>query len=83
MREANVSEEIARKHIRTTINDTWNKINHEFITQSPLLHPYVKYTVNTARVAHFIYKHGDGFGNQDRETRAQVLSKLIEPLKLN
>ncbi|KAL7213323.1 hypothetical protein ACSBR2_015939 [Camellia fascicularis] len=83
MREANVSEEIARKKIRTTIKDTWNKINHEIITQSPFLQPFVKYTVNTARVAHFIYQHGDGFGNQERETRAQVLSMLIEPLKLN
>ncbi|CAL5327449.1 unnamed protein product [Camellia sinensis] len=83
MREANVSEEIARKHIRTTIKDTWNKINHEFITQSPFLRPFVKYTINTDRVDHFIYQHGDGFGNQDRETRAQVLPMLIEPLKLN
>ncbi|KAF5943686.1 hypothetical protein HYC85_017763 [Camellia sinensis] len=83
MREANVSEEIAREHIRTTIKDTWDKINHEFITQSPSLQPFVKYTINTARVAHFIYQHGDGFSNQDRETRAQVLSMLIEPLKLN
>ncbi|CAL5410999.1 unnamed protein product [Camellia sinensis] len=83
MREANVSEEIAREHIRTTIKDTWDKINHEFITQSPSLQPFVKYTVNTARVAHFIYQHGDGFSNQDCETRAQVLSMLIEPLKLN
>nr|ANB66345.1 terpene synthase [Camellia sinensis] len=83
MRVANVSEEIARKKIRTSIKDTWNKINHEFITQSPFLQPFVKYTVNTARVAHFIYQHGDGFGNQDRETRAQVLSMLIEPLKIN
>ncbi|KAL7191680.1 hypothetical protein ACSBR2_023712 [Camellia fascicularis] len=80
MREANVSEEIARKHIRTTIKDTRNKINHEFITQSPFLRPFVKYTINTDRVAHFIYQHGDSFGNQDR---AQVLSMLIEPLKLN
>ncbi|KAA8515446.1 hypothetical protein F0562_018943 [Nyssa sinensis] len=83
MREANVSEEIARKHIRNMITDTWKKINSQCITQSLSLQPFVKYTTNTARVAQFIYQHGDGFGVQDRETRDQVLALLIEPLALN
>ncbi|KAM7500894.1 hypothetical protein LguiA_025308 [Lonicera macranthoides] len=83
MREANASEEAARKHIRSVISNTWKKINKECIIQSPLLKPFVKYTTNTARVAHFIYQNGDGFGVQDRETRDQISSLLVEPLVLD
>lgn len=83
MREANVSEEVARKHIRSVISNTWKKINKECIIQSPLFKPLVKYTTNTARVTHFIYQNGDGFGVQDRETRDQILSLLVEPLVLD
>ena len=83
MREANATEEIARKHIESIIMDTWTKINHGIIKHSPLLQPFVKYTTNIARVAHFFYQQGDGFGVQDREIRDQVVSLLIEPLIIN
>ncbi|KAK9268057.1 hypothetical protein L1049_010496 [Liquidambar formosana] len=80
MREANVSEEIARKHIREVIVKTWTKMNDDCFTQSPLLQPVVNIIANVARVAQCIYQFGDGFGVQDRETKEHVLSLLIEPL---
>ncbi|XP_059661015.1 alpha-farnesene synthase-like isoform X2 [Cornus florida] len=83
MREANVPEEIARKHIRSIIRSTWKKINSECVDQkAESLKPFLRYTTNTARVANFIYQNGDGFGVQDRETREQVLAVLIQPLPL-
>ncbi|KAK9265402.1 hypothetical protein L1049_007423 [Liquidambar formosana] len=76
MREEKVSEEMARKHIREMVVKTWKKMNEQCFTQSPLMQPLV----NIARVAQCIYQYGDGFGDQDRETRQQVLSLLIKPL---
>ncbi|KAL8467814.1 hypothetical protein ACS0TY_031163 [Phlomoides rotata] len=81
MREENATEEEAREHIRKLVSDSWKKINGLVVTSSSGM--MMRYVVNTARVANFIYQNGDGFGNQDRETRAQVLSCLIEPLSLD
>lgn len=83
MREKNVSEEVARVHIRSLITNSWKKINYGCAMQSPLLQPFVKCIKNTARVAEFIYQNGDGFGVPDHETRDHVLSLLMEPLPLN
>ncbi|XP_011096130.1 alpha-farnesene synthase [Sesamum indicum] len=82
MREANVTEAAARGHIKNLVTDSWKKINGLFISAPRSQQPVIRYVVNTARVATFIYQNGDGFGVQDRETRDQVLSCLIEPLPL-
>ncbi|KAK4399001.1 Alpha-farnesene synthase [Sesamum angolense] len=82
MREANVTEAAARGHIKSLVTDSWKKINGLFISAPRSQQPMIRYVVNTARVASFIYQNGDGFGVQDRETRDQVLSCLIEPLPL-
>ncbi|KAE8077883.1 hypothetical protein FH972_016401 [Carpinus fangiana] len=83
MREANVSEEIARNHIKGMINKTWKKINGQCFTQLPMLQSFMNIAVNVARVAHWLYQDGDGFGVQDRETRTNILSLLVEPLTLS
>ncbi|CAK9163551.1 unnamed protein product [Ilex paraguariensis] len=83
MREANVSEEVAREHIRSIITKTWKSINNQCIAKSLSLVPFAKYITNIARVSHFIYQNGDGYGVQDHETRDQVVSLLIEPLALD
>ncbi|XWS41088.1 hypothetical protein CRYUN_Cryun17cG0050400 [Craigia yunnanensis] len=84
MREVNVSEEKAQEHIKEMITTIWKKINGQcFSAQSPLLQPFVKVTTNVARMVHCLYQFGDGFGNQDRETRRDILSRLIEPFKLD
>ncbi|KAL0353207.1 UNVERIFIED_CONTAM: Alpha-farnesene synthase [Sesamum angustifolium] len=82
MREANVTEAAARGHIKGLVTDSWKKINGLFISAPRSQQPMIRYAVNTARVASFIYQNGDGFGVQDRETRDQVLSCLIDPLPL-
>ncbi|KAL3850834.1 hypothetical protein ACJIZ3_012716 [Penstemon smallii] len=82
MRESNVTEEEARGHIRNIITYSWKKINDSFISSSRSEQPILKYIINAARVVNFIYQDGDGFGDQDRETRDQILSCLIQPLPL-
>uniref|UniRef100_F6I240 Alpha-farnesene synthase n=1 Tax=Vitis vinifera TaxID=29760 RepID=F6I240_VITVI len=83
MKEVNVSEEISRTHIRGMIVKTWKNMNGHCIASSPLLQPVVNIITNIARVAQWIYQYGDGLGIPDRETKAQILSLLIEPLGIN
>ncbi|KAK4538973.1 hypothetical protein RGQ29_032093 [Quercus rubra] len=80
MREADVSEEIAQKHIEDMINKSWKKINEQCFNQLPMLQSFVNIATNNARVAHSLYQYGDGFGVQDRDTRKNIVSLLVEPL---
>ena len=80
MREADVSEEIAKKHIKDMINKSWKKINGQCFNRLPMLQSFVNIATNNARVAHSLYQYGDGFGVQDRDTRKNIVSLLVEPL---
>uniref|UniRef100_A0A1W7HBY1 Terpene synthase n=1 Tax=Scoparia dulcis TaxID=107240 RepID=A0A1W7HBY1_SCODU len=82
MREASATEDEARQYIRDLITSCWNKLNEFFINSSHVQQPIIRYIINTGRVASFIYQDGDGFGVQDKGTREQVLSCLIEPLPI-
>ncbi|KAL5839736.1 hypothetical protein ACOSQ4_012344 [Xanthoceras sorbifolium] len=82
MQEANVSEEIARNHIKGIISETWTKINGQCFNRSPLLQPFVDITTNFARVVHSLYQYGDGFGVQDRDIKKRILSLLVEPMSM-
>lgn len=79
MQENNVTEEVARKHIRRLVVSAWKKMNKLSINQSLVLREFVKCTINIARVAQFIYHKRDGFGVQDRGTKDHVVALLIEP----
>ncbi|XP_018727703.2 alpha-farnesene synthase isoform X2 [Eucalyptus grandis] len=85
MREANVPEDIARKHIKELINQEWKSINAHCYSnaETPFVRTFIDVTVNAARVAHMLYQFGDGFGVQDGDIRRQILSAVIHPLALN
>uniref|UniRef100_A0A6N2LEK1 Terpene synthase metal-binding domain-containing protein n=1 Tax=Salix viminalis TaxID=40686 RepID=A0A6N2LEK1_SALVM len=84
MREVNVSEQVSRNHINNIIQKTWKKINGQCFTKSPTLRLFVNISTNMARVVHYLYQHGDGFGVQDRhENKKQILALLVEPFKLD
>ncbi|CAK7350863.1 unnamed protein product [Dovyalis caffra] len=85
MRVANASEEVARNHLKNIIKKTWKKINGQcFSAKSPMLEFFVNINTNMARVVHYLYQYGDGFGVQDRqENKKQILTLLVEPFKLD
>lgn len=83
MKEANVSEEDARGYIRRIIANAWMNINNCLLTLSQEHLQFVKYVVNIARIGHFMYQHGDGFGVQDQETKQEIISNLIEPVEIH
>ncbi|KAL3742037.1 hypothetical protein ACJRO7_017512 [Eucalyptus globulus] len=85
MREANVSEDVARKHIKELINQAWKSINAHCFgnAELPFLQPFIDVAMNAARVAHMLYQFGDGLGIQDGDIRRQILSTVIQPLALD
>ncbi|XP_048141438.1 alpha-farnesene synthase-like [Rhodamnia argentea] len=85
MREANVSEDVARRHIKELINQAWKSINARCFSNAemPFLRPFIDVTVNAARVVHMLYQFGDGFGVQDGDIRRQILSTVIKRLPLD
>lgn len=81
MRQVNASEEIARENIKGMIDNAWKKVNEKcFTTYGPEMSSFINITTNIARVGHSLYQDGDGFGEQERGTRSQIQSLLVEPL---
>ncbi|KAK1582030.1 hypothetical protein Q3G72_011198 [Acer saccharum] len=80
MREANVSEEIARNHITDLISTTLTKVNGLILAPtSASLKPFMNVLANYPRVSYFFYKDGDGYSVQE-ELQSKILSVLIEPM---
>ncbi|GMN40957.1 hypothetical protein TIFTF001_010183 [Ficus carica] len=82
MEEEGVSEDEGRKHIEFLINETWKQLNKDRLTNSPFSKTFVEIATNLARVAQFMYQHGDGHGVQDHETKDRVLFLLVNPVPL-
>ncbi|XP_043725714.1 alpha-farnesene synthase-like [Telopea speciosissima] len=81
MKEAKVSEEIAREHTKGMILDLWKKMKEKCISHSAHLpRMFLNITYNIARVSHFVYLYGDGVRVQDCETKNDVLSLLVQPI---
>nr|WNI01961.1 terpene synthase [Psidium guajava] len=69
MREIQIGEDVARKHIKALIDQAWKSINAHCFgnTETPFLRPFSIVTVNAARAAHILYQFGDGFGVPRRQ----------------
>nr|ABI20515.1 cinenol synthase [Salvia rosmarinus] len=64
MNEKNASEEEAREHVRSLIEQTWKTMNKEMM-MSPFSKYFVEAAANLGRMAQCIYQHErDGFGMQ-------------------
>ncbi|XP_047977521.1 cineole synthase 1, chloroplastic-like [Salvia hispanica] len=79
MNENNASEEEARKHVRSLIEQTWKTMNKEMM-DSPFSVYFAEVCANLSRMAQFIYqKESDGFGMQHSFVNKQLRSLLFEP----
>ncbi|CAL5435377.1 unnamed protein product [Camellia sinensis] len=63
MHEIGVSTEDANEHINYLISKAWKKINEACVVDSPINDTFVEIVTNMARVAQFMYQHGDGHGH--------------------
>ena len=80
MYETGASEEEARKHISYLMGETWKKLNEDRAVESPFPETFIGIAMNLARMAQFMYQHGDGHGIEYGETEDRVLSLLVEPV---
>ncbi|KAF7145602.1 hypothetical protein RHSIM_Rhsim04G0059600 [Rhododendron simsii] len=83
MHETGVSEQEARKHISSLIEEAWKKMNKERVAaNSPFEKPFIETAFNLARIAQCTYQDGDGHGAPDNKAKNRVLSVIIEPITL-
>ncbi|KAK1284479.1 hypothetical protein QJS10_CPB21g01594 [Acorus calamus] len=83
MLEKGVTEDVAVEHIRGLINEAWRKINKECVDQSLFPREFIDACINTSRMSHCLYQHGDGYSSPDKhETTNLILFSLIKPIPL-
>lgn len=81
MAEANVTDEMAKEHIKKIIGVAWTHVNAELASGSLEKKTFVNHVINLARLSHFMYRNGDGFGAPDEDIQGQIKRLLIEPLE--
>ncbi|KAG6511234.1 terpene synthase 10-like [Zingiber officinale] len=82
MHEKGVSEKVARRKIRELIRKYWKELNGSLNWDSPLEEYFKNIAANIPRAAQFFYQDGDGYGKEDGETKAQIISLLLEPIQI-
>ncbi|PON94473.1 Squalene/phytoene synthase [Trema orientale] len=83
MRESGVSENDARRHIKSLISETWKQMNEDRFAKSPFCQAFIETAINSVRMSMMIYQHGDGFGaDQVQYTKDQILSLFFNPIPL-
>ncbi|KAL5972845.1 hypothetical protein ACLOJK_039651 [Asimina triloba] len=80
MQDANVSESVAREHIKGLIVSTWKKMNEEAGSHPSLPEQFIKMALNVARMAHCVYLHGDGHSFPDRDMKDRLKQLVVEPV---
>ncbi|CAN1843882.1 Probable terpene synthase 12 [Linum perenne] len=80
MNENGVSEEEARKHLKSMIDQAWKNMNQELLLLSPFAKSFVRSVFNLARIAHYTYQRGDSHGNPDAGSKKTIFSLIFEPI---
>ncbi|XP_042981933.1 myrcene synthase, chloroplastic-like [Carya illinoinensis] len=84
MNDFGASEEDAREYIKFLIGTMWKKFNKERTAgNSPFSEAFIEIAMNLARMAQYMYQHGDGHGVEDRETKNRVLALFIHPITVH
>ncbi|KAF3443756.1 hypothetical protein FNV43_RR13446 [Rhamnella rubrinervis] len=85
MAEKGLSEEEAEDEIKALISKSWKKLNEEaYLNNNSMLpKPYVNSCMNMARIAHFIFQHGDGIGTSNGVTKTRLASLIVKPIPIN
>ncbi|KAJ8640042.1 hypothetical protein MRB53_016736 [Persea americana] len=72
MYESNASEADARKHIRGLIDETWKKMNKEYVNGCLFPQPFADAVIGLARRVETAYLKGDGFGAPGSEMKGFI-----------
>ncbi|XP_020591711.1 alpha-terpineol synthase, chloroplastic-like isoform X2 [Phalaenopsis equestris] len=82
MMEANVSESVAREHMKYLIEKYWKLLNYEYLHNLNMEECFKRHVLNFPRVTQFLYQNGDGYGKPGNDTKQQIMSVLINPIPL-
>ncbi|XP_031501402.1 terpene synthase 10-like [Nymphaea colorata] len=79
MKEKGVSEEAARQHVDGLLRNAWKGLHKECAeaTSNGTSHPFVHCALNLARMAQFMYQHGDGHGFPGKDYPAERILRLM------
>ncbi|CAN0914663.1 Probable terpene synthase 12 [Linum grandiflorum] len=84
MNENGVSEEKARKHLKSMIDQAWKNMNQELLDDqksgSEFAKSYRKSAINLARITYYSYSRGDSHGNPDAESNETIFSLFFQPI---
>nr|BDN86181.1 isoprene synthase [Bauhinia variegata] len=82
MRETGTTEEYAREHIRSMIDETWKKMNKEQFIDSPFTKSFKDRAINLGRFSECTYLTGDGNSAPDKRHQNEIRSWIVEPVPL-
>ncbi|GLT44765.1 hypothetical protein SLA2020_186420 [Shorea laevis] len=82
MHEIGALEEDAHEYIQDLIDKRWKKMNKDEFEPSLLSQTLIEAAMNFARMAQFMYYHGDNHNSKDDVMRHCILSLLINPIQL-
>ncbi|XP_020591254.1 myrcene synthase, chloroplastic-like [Phalaenopsis equestris] len=86
MNEEGASEEEARMYVSVLISDAWKEMNREYFTcsyYSKFPQQFIDASINLARMASFMYQHGDGFSSPGHQVKASIISLLLNSTSTN
>ncbi|PIN05453.1 (+)-epi-alpha-bisabolol synthase [Handroanthus impetiginosus] len=82
MHDTGCNEDDSRSFIMNLITSTWKNINRDALMNREYSRDFIKTSINFARISQCMYQYGDGHGIPDRESKARILSLVIEPIPL-
>ncbi|GFP98805.1 (+)-epi-alpha-bisabolol synthase [Phtheirospermum japonicum] len=80
MHDTGCSEEVSCAYIKNLVSATWKKVNKDVLMNGEHSRDLVEASINLARTSQCMYQYGDGYGKPDRESKASVLSLVIDPI---
>jgi hypothetical protein len=82
MSENRATEHDARKAMRDLTMETWKMVNQDAFSKCRFPLPFANACVNMARIAHCIYRGGDGISAPDDARRLEIKQLFLEPFKV-
>ncbi|GMN58877.1 hypothetical protein TIFTF001_027972 [Ficus carica] len=77
MQETGATEDEARQHIKSFIDQTWKQLNKDRTENSPFSRTFIDIVVNLARITMWMYENRDGFGVQNHGITKDIASLLF------
>ncbi|CAI9092012.1 OLC1v1027143C2 [Oldenlandia corymbosa var. corymbosa] len=80
IKENGASEEEAREHIQSLVNDAWKEMNTYQITDTFMSKNLKQIAIDMARAGHYMYHHGDGHGHQNSNMAHHIATLFFQPI---